>query len=182
MMATWQTFSSEQKQATEAIFIALTVADQLLNPEPAAGLPRRFGFSELRQWTEQTEAPMSPEMDKALKADNQLQQTLQRLLVKNTLYHFPRAAAASSGNVENRSGNGFQIQLRQSRVEPDQYYVLIHLTAPQPPKLLFLLNPGLPNQKYPLPRSREGTLQLLAHADSPLVKTLRDVHTEVFLN
>ena len=185
MMGTWKTFTPRQKAVTEKAFEALSTLDALTEWGEAGGeKPRQIGFSDLFAYVTGPERAMDGELRRALGRDARLGVALDRLLDKVSLYHIPRLAAASSGLVESREGEGFRIRLRPSRSVASQTYVIIELFDPlaEPPKTMFLCTSSNQYGKYPLPAAQDGIIQILAETDSELVKSLGEVDTEVFLH
>ncbi len=166
-------------------FEALSALDDLAatKGKPVAG-ERRAGFSDLYAYVTDPKRPMSQALEEALSTHPSLAMDLQRLLRKRARHHSPRLAAASSGRESNRRGTGFTISLRPSRAEPAQVYVVIEVfnLSSRPPRTLFVSQPDERVVKHALPGAEGGTIQLLADAESELVKALSDPESEVFLS
>jgi hypothetical protein len=184
MMGTWNGFTPKQKAAAAEMFGALSALDTLNDSLDDAGeRPRRIGFSDLYAYATRADSVMDDTLRRALDENQRLRQDLHCLLGKGAIHHFPRVAAASSGAVENREGDGFRIRLKQSRAVDTQTYVIIELAEGQTdtPTTLFVGNPDKEYVKQALPEAQDRTIQLLVESDSELVAALRDVQMEVFL-
>ncbi len=127
---------------------------------------------------------MSEALERALAARPGLARDMERLLRKRARHHAPRLAAASSGLGSSRRGAGFTISLRPSRAEPAQVYVVIDVLdlTSGPPRTLFVSQPDDRLVKHALPDADGGTIQLLADAESDLVRALSHPESEVFLS
>jgi len=183
-MGTWSAMTPKQKAAAGDLFAALTHLDALADAGKAsADEARRVGFSDLYDYATRTERAMDERLREALDGNARLRDDLVRLLDRVSVYHFPRVAAASSGDAEGREGDGFSIRMRRSRAVESQTYVIIELAEAldETPKTLFLCGPRQQYAKYALPDPQERTIQLLVDSDSDLVAALKDVKMEVFL-
>lgn len=127
--------------------------------------------------------PMTEELNNILRRDPDLARDYQQLLARTSFYQFPMAAAASSGGVEARIGDGFDITLKPSRAAPNQVYVLITIKpgAIAQPKLLFVTTSDGGSLKQPLPDPLNGVIQILTEEGTPLVDALKNTKTEVYL-
>ena len=122
-----------------------------------------------------------PAIDVALAADGPLAADFARMLDRAAPWRLPRLAAASAGDATVRTGENCRIELRASAAEPSQVYVIIELAAPEdaPTRLFVARAGGVVSAE--LPPARDGTIQLLSGADTPLVAALRDVGAEIYL-
>jgi hypothetical protein len=113
----------------------------------------------------------------------QLSRDFRLLLKRATNYSIPQVAAASSAIVQERLGEGCVIRVRSSTAEPLQTYILIELVGNQPviPRALFVCQPDGQCTKFSLPHSKENIIQLLVENGSPLLMSLQDLDTEIFL-
>ncbi|MBF0336181.1 MAG: hypothetical protein HQL40_21530 [Alphaproteobacteria bacterium] len=176
MTGIWHSMDKAGRRTAEAAFVALSTLDGM---EGAAST--RPSFGEL--WAFATgEAEMSDDLRRALDTDRRLAGDLDHLIERTALYRFPRVAAASSGAVETRDGEGFRIRLRPSRANVEHTYVSIEVAAEldEPPLALLAKGPGR-WIKLPLPDAIDGVIQILVDSGSELVHALRDVHTEVYI-
>ena len=182
-MVSWKSLDRSQKAAAEQVFDALSTLDVLSAKDETDAQAKGVGFSELYSFATDPGRGMDERLRNALAGNARLRRDMDKILDKTALYHFPLVAAASSGAVEERDGEGFKIKLRVSRAETSQTYVMIELdeTNTSKPSTLFVRGSENEYGKYPLPEPQGGVIQLLVDCDSDLVKALRDVHTEVFI-
>ncbi len=168
----------------ETLFDALLRLDALKRPpeEPAS---RSVPLSRLYDYATQAARDDDAAVEKALERDPRLAADLRLLLEKTALRHVPRAAAAGSGPVRERHGEGCRVRLQPSRAEPGQLYVIIEVAPPAPaaeaPRTLFVCDAENRCRRYLLPEARDGVVQLLAEAQSDLVRALEDIRSEVYL-
>ncbi len=184
MMGTWNGFTAKQKAAAAELFGALSALDTLNDGLDGLGEGRRrVGFADLYAYATRPDRVMDETLRRALDHNRRLREDLHRLLGKVSIHHFGRVAAASSGAVESREGDGFRIRLRQSRAVATQTYVIIELAEGQTeaPTTLFVGSADKPHLKQALPEAQDRTIQLLVESNSELVAALRDVSQEVFL-
>lgn len=184
MSGTWKSFTPAKQLEVRQAFDALSTLDSLRAPlEADAARPKAVSFSELYALAMDREGEIGEEMRKAIAADARLSKDLHRLLSKAALYRLPRLAAASSGAIAERKGEGFQITLHPSRAEPSQVYVLIELekTARETPETLFICEGGGCYFKLALPAAQGRRIQVLAEVESDLVRALQNADSEVFL-
>lgn len=183
MMATWKTMNAGQKAVAERLFDALSTVDALTDPEARAEASPGVAFADLYAYATEPDRGMDERLRRALASNARLRADLDRILDNTTLYRFPRVAAASAGEIDQREGEGFTIRLRCSRAAENQTYVIIeiHDAGRETPSTLFICGAGHAYGKFPLPPAQDGVIQLLSETDSDLVKALRDVHTEVFI-
>jgi hypothetical protein len=168
----------------ETMFDALLKLEALKRPpeEPAS---RSVPLSRLYDYA--TQAPRGDDagVEEALERDPRLAADLRLLLEKTAVRHVPRAAAASTGAVRERHGEGCRVRLQPSRAEPGQVYVIIEMSPPSAPadtpRALFVCDAENRCRRYLLPEARDGVVQLLAEAQSDLVRGLEDTRSEVYL-
>ncbi|MCG8036127.1 MAG: hypothetical protein JAZ19_03730 [Candidatus Thiodiazotropha taylori] len=180
-MSHWHEWSPHEQKLAEAIYSAL---DGFTNLGAAQDpTQRRIDFTTLFRCVTHPEEPFPAALQKQLTQDPKLREDFHHLLKKCSSYHIPRAAAASSGDLTERTVDQFRIRLRPSRVESDQLYILIELPdeTTDSPSTLFLYDTqgGCLKQALPAPQERE--IQLLMNVDNPLVLGLKDHNTEIFL-
>ena len=121
-------------------------------------------------------------VERALAESPALRADLRRLLGKTAARRLPRLAAASSGPLSARDGEGCRIRFEASRAEPSQVYVIIELQdeeAPAPRSLIVCDDSG--SRKFALPPPHNGTVQVLVERDSDLIGALSDLGSEVYL-
>ncbi len=184
MTGTWKSFTlAERLQVLQAFDARCTLDSLRCPPEAQATSATRVGFSKLYALAMDPEREIGEEMREALAADPKLRKDLHRLLSKAALYRLPPMAAASSGPIAERKGEGFAITLHPSRAEPSQVYVLIELeeTRRDTPEMLFICAGGGCYFKLALPEAQGRRIQVLAEMESDLVRALQNAESEVFL-
>lgn len=124
-----------------------------------------------------------PELERMLGEDLATRRDFRRLLQKTAKWHMPQVAAASTGAISQRGGVNCRIRFEISRAEPDQTYVIIEATdSDMPaPATLFVCDVEDRCDKFPLPRARDGVIQLLLARNSELLAKLQDINTEIYL-
>ncbi len=182
-MVTWKSLKPAQRDAAEQVFDALSTLDTLMDrseAEPAAG---SIGFSDVFAFATDPRREMDNTLREALLRNPRLRRDLDRMLANRPVYRFRRVAAASSGEVDGREGDGFSIRLRSSRADPRHTFVNIELAAgtEKAPTMLFVCRNGDEYIKHFLPEPQGGVIQLLVETESDLVNALRDIQTEVFI-
>jgi hypothetical protein len=107
------------------------------------------------------------------------------MLAQTALFGFAPLRAASSAALSERHGEGCRIRIERSRAEPDQFYVVVQLLGTPPsgrmPASLILCDRDDHCRRFPLPAMRDGIAQLIADADSDLMRLIDDPRTQVFL-
>ncbi len=185
MTGTWKDMSRGRRRLAEKTFEVLSVMDDLLEAEDTGhrGAAREVGFSDLFAYASGASAARDQDVRLALIRNPRLRRDLDRLLAKVSVCHFPRAAAASSGDVDTREGDGFKLRVRRSKAVETQCYVIIDIdpTFDATPTALFVKSRDGGIEKYALPELQDGTIQMLVDAESDLVQNLRDAGTEVYL-
>lgn len=169
-----------EMEFAEQVATALATLEAVAQP-PAA---RPIGFAEIYAYATDPLAEPSRALTLGLASEPALQATLRRLLANTALGRLPQVAAASTGAVEAREGNGCRIEFKPSRADPNQLYVLIGLAEgwTRAPATLFVYSPQGNCLKVSLPAAQDGRIQLLVESESDLARALRDVATEVYLS
>ncbi len=180
MTKSWEALNPHQQAAAHGAFDALATLDALADLEDA-GRVAPVGFTDIYDYVVDDRPDREARVAVALERSPGLRADAERLLRKSALHHFPRAAAASSGPITQRQGNGFSLRLRPSRANPAHVYVIIEIAPNKAPVALFVCGDGRRYQKHALPEARDGTIQILAEAESDLIRALSDTATEVFL-
>ncbi len=172
---------AEHLAFAEGIVEAFTVLDAL--NEPTAGA-NPVPMSELYAYATDPERRRRPELIDALAASPRLRADLGRLLGNAAVVHLPQVAAASTGEITERQGDGCRIEFRPSRADASQVYAIISLEkkAPRTPSTLIICDPKGRCVKVALPPAREGRIQLLLDTGSDVANGLRDISTEVYLS
>ncbi len=180
-MVAWKDMTRTQRRTAEATFAALSSVDSLLDRDESDG--GAIGFADLRAFVSAAPGLRDQDVRLALMRDPRLRRDLDRLLAKTAVVHFPRAAAASSGDVEVREGEGFRLRIRRSQAVSGQCYVIIEMEPEglPMPTALFVKTAAGALDKHLLPDAQDRVIQLLVDEESDLVAGLRDPHTEVYL-
>ena len=180
-MGAWKNLNDRQKHAAESLFDAFATVDILTGSERPT--ERRVGHADLYAYATRPERGMDETLRHALDTDPALRRDLDRMIDRQAIYHFPRVAAASSGAVKEREGEGFKIRFRESKAAEGQTYVIIEIEDPASaaPRSLFLCGTDKHYGKIELPDEQDGVIQLLLDNDSEALMALRDVKTEIFI-
>ncbi|WP_420548276.1 hypothetical protein [Curvivirga sp.] len=180
----WNLLNEDEKRRTEERFSGLSVIDGIRRQMIDENRERRYGFGDVYQFATDANIGMTSGLQKALKQDEKLQSALDQLLSERVIYQFPRAAAASSGALASREGDGFTIQIKHSRAQSGQVYIILKMedAFQQAPTAITLKSGQGEYLKKILPLSVDGVFQFLAEEEDDFVKTLRDAASEVFLN
>ncbi len=184
MIMSWNNLNKEEQRAVEEKFTGLSAADAIYRRVNDEDRERRYGFGDIYQFATDAAFEMTSGLQDALRQDGKLQSALDQLLSSRVIYQFPRAAAASSGGLNSREGDGFSIHIKESRAENGQVYVIVKMddSFDTEPQTLMLKNEQGDYLKKGLPLSVDGTFQFLAEEDEEFILSLRDAGTEVFLN
>jgi len=182
-MVTWKSLKPAQREAAGQVFDALSTLDTLVDRSDAEQVGGSIGFSDIFAFATDPRREMDNRLREALLSNPRLRRDLDRMLANRPVYRFRRVAAASSGEVDSREGDGFSIRLRSSRADPRHTFVNIELAAgtDKMPTMLFVCRDGQDYIKQALPEPQDGVIQLLIETDSDLVNALRDIQTEVFI-
>ena len=180
MTPAWHQMTPERRALAGRLFEALTALDEISaeGPKPA----KQVGFSQLYAFATDPDQPLSETLSDALQHQPRLAADLQRLLDKGCRHRGPRLAAASTGAINHREGQGFALDIRPSRADASQVYVVIQLAGELPlPSMLFVTRPEAEFHKQALPSPAGDRLQLLFDADAEIVRALQDPKSEVLL-
>lgn len=182
-MVTWKSLKPAQRNAAGQVFDALSTFDTLTGREDAERAARDIGFPDIYAFATDPLREMDNTLREALLRNPRLRRDLDRMLANRPVYRFRRVAAASSGQVDGREGDGFSLRLRVSRADPRHTFVTIELApgTDKAPSMLFVCRDGEDYIKHALPVPQDGIIQLLVETDSDLVNALRDIQTEVFI-
>lgn len=145
---------------------------------------RAIGFSELYAYATDPGIAPSVALTTTLSTDGALRATLRRILANTAIGRLPQVAAASSGTIESREGDGCRIEINPSRADAGRVYILITLTESwvRTPTTLFVYSPEGRSTKVALPEAQDGRIPLLVESDSEVARALRDIATEVYLS
>lgn len=182
-MVTWKSLKPAQRNAAGQVFDALSMLDSLADRTDAEQVAGSIGFSDIFAFATDPRREMDNTLREALMRNPRLRRDLDRMLANRPVYRFRRVAAASSGQVDSREGDGFSIRLRSSRADPRHTFVTVELApgADRTPSMLIVCRNGEDYIKHALPEPQDGVIQLLVETDSDLVNALRDIQTEVFI-
>lgn len=200
-MTRWRDLSPRQRQTAEAAFTASLVGAAVADAvepddvdddgEPVAADPEehwrrtrgKVGAHEIYAYaTGAADSDVTARVETALAQTPGATEMLWQMLDRVAPYAAPRVAAAASGGVEERQGDGFVLRLRESRAKPEQVYILIVLeSAVAPPGQLFVRTADGSVLRQDLPAPAEETIQVLADSASALVNALNDPASEVRL-
>lgn len=184
MSRTWNTLPPRQQMVARRAVEALMAIDGLTTSEDGAGGAgprRRVAFRDLLAWVRGAEPHLSRDVERAIAADQRLARDFERLLHRTAGWHGARAAAASSGDLDVREGNGFRLRIKPSRAGAGLIYLLVDLAGDHQPTTLVLRGPSGQHVKMALPAAQDGVIQILAEETAEEVRLLRDPGTELFL-
>ncbi len=141
-----------------------------------------IGFSELYAYATRGNHVPTPALKEALSSNLKLRRDLKRLLGKQPIATMMRTAAASSGQIERREGDGFVIKLRPSQADQNQIYLLIQSKdRDDSPSLLFIEEENGPFHRLVIEDFYDGEAQVLLSAQDDIVKALRKPKVDVIL-
>jgi hypothetical protein len=123
------------------------------------------------------------DVEKALAKDLALRRIYRAMVEKSASYILPEAMAASSDDIVSREGKGCRIRMEPSRAEPNQVYVIIELSGDEKvaPTTLVICDVESNCSRFPLPKVRDGVVQIIADRDADLVRLLSNPKTEAFI-
>ena len=167
---------------TRQLFDAISNLRELA-PDGDDSKVQKIAFGRLYAYATGMDGDDDGELERMLADDLPTRRDFRRLLQKTAKWHVPQVAAASTGAIGQRGGVNCRIRFEASRAEPDQTYVIIETTdSDMPaPAALFVCDAADRCDKFPLPRARDGVIQLLLARDSELLAKLRDINTEIYL-
>jgi len=164
----------------EQIFKALDAFDTIIHP--TQDTPTKVSFSELYAYANDANHVASKALQSALGHDLSLRRDLKRLLDKQAIVHMPRAAAASTGDIDQREADGFKLTLKPSKADEDQVYLLIGaIDRDESPTLMFVQDVDGPVHRLVIEDFYEGEAQILLQRNDDIVKALRKAQSDVIL-
>lgn len=184
MSNSWSGLDAKQKSSVTAAFEALTALDTLSQAMATEPHAPQIAFRDLLAWTKGPAANLPIAYKQALLANPALRRDFDRLLSRTAEWRCERAAAASSGLLDTREGNGFRLRLKPSKAAPGQVYLLVEFTGAMPetpPQTLVVNGADGDCVRLGLPDLHDGTAQVLTDEDADVVRLLRDPKTEIFL-
>lgn len=179
MSMSWTALGAEGQKIAERRFAEREAADRLLADDEERA--RRPGIADLYAWATEPERSFGRAEREALLRDPALRRSFALLIDRLASLRVPAAAAASSGQLDTRSGRGVTVRLIPSRADPAQVYLVLELDPETEATMLVVLRDGIPEARLALPETDDGRIQLIEAADSAVVAALRDPGTEVVL-
>lgn len=123
-----------------------------------------------------------PIVEAAMEDNRDARGFYRRAVADSAVFSLSEARAASSGAALARHGDGCRIRTEQSRAEPDQYFVMVEITKDgRAPTSLVVCDSEDRVSRFPLPIIRNGVAQMIADANSDLLRLIEDPTTKVFL-
>ncbi len=183
MSTSWKSLSSRQQSLVRHAATALLDLDRIAADAPDDGEDRPVTARDLHAWLQTAASTaLPPHLRRALTVSPRLRRDFDLLLERTADWHGPRAAAASSGRLDSRDGDGFRLRLAPSRAG-GQVYVLITLAGERrtPPTVLVVRSPDGDCFKWALPPAQAGVIQILADETADGLHLLRDPKSELFL-
>lgn len=180
----WSALAERQRQGLTAAFEALAALDATFLSSREGQRMRPVSFRDLVLWTKGPPGNLPAVYKMALLNDQSLRRDFDRLLARTAEWRCERAAAASSGLLDIREGNGFRLRLKPSKGAEGQVYVLIEFLAGAPdpqPLSLTVCGPEEACERIALPEFQDAVAQILCEEDSEVVRLLRNPKTEIFL-
>ena len=173
--------SGGEARVTERLFDVLTTARELTVPDDGLGVGS-VSFGRLYSYATEPDAD-DAELEQRLETDPGLAAKFRWILRRTARFSLPRAAAASTGAVNQRTGEGWRLRVSPSEAEPTQAIVVIEFDDREEPGASWLIAcyEGDQYQRFALPTARGGVIQILEEIDAPLIQALQDPSTEVFL-
>jgi len=163
----------------EALFCALDTLDHCLQPpEEAQQIRQTPSFHSLFSYVTQAHA-QPPEGVQTLES----QVIIKRLLQHHGRFHFPLAAAASSGAILTREVNGLHISLRPSLNAANHVYLILESEEDmiEKPESLFIIQPDTDIIRFALSEFEDGYMQILLTDDHGVVKGLHHHESQVIV-
>ena len=175
---------AERLKMAEQLFVVLDGISEVRRARDEGADSPVIGFSRLYAYAVRPDDFGDEELTTALARDPALWSDFQRLLSRTSIAEGPQVAAAATGDIMSREGEGFRIDFRRRRAEPDQTYVILTLDddyTARPEALLLLDSEQRICRKHILPVPRDGVIQILVERDSALLAELLDIKTTIFL-
>ncbi len=170
---------AEVRLATAALDALGAVDDVLLPPRSALA---KAAPSALYAYVTDPGYEPDDNLRRLLEADAGAQADVQRMVENTAIYHMPRMAAASSGEISSREASGCRIVFRPSRADAEQIYAIVEIADTDArPTMLFVKHPDGRLDRLELPDFRDGRAQLLLERGAPAARGLMDINTEVYV-
>jgi len=167
-------------QQAETIFHALDSFERIIKRDKTL-LPR-VAFNDLFSYVNDPDFITPAHLKDALQNDFKLRRDLKRLISKQPIATMMRAAAASSGQIEQREGDGFSIRLQLSKADPDQTYLIIAShDRDDSPHFLFVEEQNGPLYRLVIEDFYDAEAHILLSSQDEIVKALRKPKVDVIL-
>jgi hypothetical protein len=153
----------------------------LRSGDPAAGV---ISASRLYAYANSTveDAEIETELSRSLS----VRRAYRKYLETAAIYRPGIAVAANTEAIPPRRGVGCTVRVEPSRVEPDQYIVIVEiqtppLTAEASPATLILCDTEDHCHRFALPPAHRGVIQFIIAEDAEMLTLLRDPRIEALL-
>lgn len=181
-MKSWlENQSPEAREKITQGFVVLHTLDRLQNREKAETAP--VGYADLYSLVCGTPLRPVAEIQRAMLQKANLIRDFQAMLKRHSKSYGPRAAAASTHDVQERTGEGFTLTLKPSRADETQVYVQLKLGPKvDTPRYLVVSQSGEEGFiMHELPMASDGLFQWLENRSSELVRALQNREAELYL-
>lgn len=178
----WSNLSPEQQEIVHDVW-SLLIVQGAQHAHPLDAAPVRF--RDLVIWAVGDAEPLPTRYKRALLVDPVLRRDFDLLLRCNAIAIGGRAAAASTGLLGWREGNGFDIRIVPSRTGDGTYIKISYRDLPKMdgkvPSLLVVIAPDGVRETMVIIDSDEEGAQMLCANDHPVVALLGNPDTEILL-
>jgi hypothetical protein len=165
---------------SEQIFVALDLCDHLEKPQETGS--SSYSFQEVFSFVNHANFEPRPSFLANLKSNLALNRDINRLLRRQKSIQMGTAAAASTGDINHREANGFELTIHPSLSNPAHVYLEIKsIDRDEEPEMLFVSHPDLGTERLIIDDFFDGETQILLSAQDRLVKLLRNVESHVIL-
>jgi hypothetical protein len=167
---------------TEAFFVAFRLARHLLE-KPDSEARQKIWMADIYAYATFPDFVKSAEVERILEINPVLRENFQLLLGRLARHSLPRLAAASSGVVTKRIGEGCAIHINPDPSNASNVYVIIEIENLDTgsPRLLFVGEHGKSWHREVLPPDHRGAIQLFTPKESDLVRWLQDIDSQILL-
>ncbi|MDP2815795.1 MAG: hypothetical protein Q8O19_03860 [Rectinemataceae bacterium] len=185
MSKNWNGLTARQHETAKAAFEALVTYDALIPSEArSGGATNHDSIRNYFDWINGSSSQTMPtSLQRTLMNNPRVRRDFDRLLKRAAGWHCGRAAAASSGLLDEREGKGFRLRLLASRGVAGQVYILIELAPDTSAEPNVMVVRGALGEcfRLSLPLSQAGSIQVLSKEETEIVRLLRDPKSEIFL-
>jgi hypothetical protein len=171
-------------ERARAFFTEIENAEAMLRSAADQSVKPRVAASSLYAAARDGHVDITPLIETMLAEHRSVRAAYRHMLATTALYALPEAMAASSGEMPVRHGEGCLIRTERSRAEPNQFFVVVELTEKEhelAPTCLIVCDTEDRTQRFPLPMARDGITQIIAEAQSDLMRMLGDPTTRIYL-